>query len=76
MTALLYLIQIYRVVDRFKGLRVQGCGFRKERVSSQAPSLGRGLRGGVGFLFLATLGCSRKRRTCDAYSFSYITYLR
>ncbi len=26
MTALLYLIQIYRVVDRFKGLRVQGCG--------------------------------------------------
>jgi len=28
MTALLYLIQIYRVVDRFKGcgFRVQGCG--------------------------------------------------
>ena len=26
MTALLYLIQIYRVVDRFKGLRVQGSG--------------------------------------------------
>ena len=24
MTALLYLIQIYRVIDRFKGLRVQG----------------------------------------------------
>ena len=47
---------------------LRGTSFhRKEGVSTQAPSLGRGCRaqrGGVGFLFLAALGCYRQTHTC------------
>lgn len=58
MTALLYLIQIYRVVDRFKGsgFRVQGCG------SGFAANSNGALRAGPLSLSLAGKALIRKYR--------------
>ena len=58
---------IFHLASPIQPPPLRGTSFhRKEGVSTQAPFLGKGCRaqrGGVGFLFGAALGCSRKRRT-------------